>query len=168
MAKAGSAYGMQLLWVLFLSCLFSWVLMGSLRPLCGGHRRHGHPQLPHPLPLWPRHRHRHATGIVIGPWVALSGLTNLCANALYEAFRMLFPTLPESSYPAILGIAIAILGTIYAFLLVGRYAFFERILVVFVSIMGLAFLISMFVVLPSPKRSRPVSSRAFRMCPAPT
>jgi Mn2+/Fe2+ NRAMP family transporter len=27
MAKAGSQFGMQLLWVLALSCLFSWVLM---------------------------------------------------------------------------------------------------------------------------------------------
>ncbi len=27
MAKAGSMYSMQLLWVLALSCLFSWVLM---------------------------------------------------------------------------------------------------------------------------------------------
>jgi Mn2+/Fe2+ NRAMP family transporter len=35
--------------------------------------------------------------------------------------------------------------------MVGRYTFFERILIVFVTIMGVSFIISMFVVLPSPR-----------------
>ena len=39
MAKSGSQYGMQLLWVLALSCLFSWVLMeayGRFAVVTGG------------------------------------------------------------------------------------------------------------------------------------
>ena len=151
MAKAGSQYGMQLLWVLFLSCLFSWVLMeayGRFAVVTGSTAIHSF-----------RTRFRFGpaiavitvVGVVIGQWTALSGLTNLCANAIYEGFRMLFPALPETSYAAVLGLAIAILGIMYAFLLVGRYSFFERILVVFVSIMGLSFIISMFIVIPSPR-----------------
>ena len=151
MAKAGSQYGMQLLWVLFLSCLFSWILMeayGRFAVVTGGTAIHSF-----------RTRFRYGpaiaivtvAGVVIGQWTALSGLTNLCANALYEGGRVLFPALPEAPYPAILGLAIAILGIMYALLMVGRYSFFERILVVFVSIMGLSFIISMFVVMPSPQ-----------------
>ncbi|MEA1950848.1 MAG: divalent metal cation transporter, partial [Planctomycetota bacterium] len=40
--------------------------------------------------------------------------------------------------------------TMYAFLLVGRYSFFEKVLVVFVTLMGISFLFSMFIVMPSP------------------
>ena len=151
MAKAGSQYGMQLLWVLFLSCLFSWVLMeayGRFAVVSGGTAIHSFRTR---FRFGPAIAVLTVVGVVIGQWTALSGLTNLCANAIYEGFRMLFPALPESSYPAILGLAISILGVMYAFLLVGRYSFFERILVVFVSIMGLSFIISMFVVIPSPR-----------------
>ena len=38
----------------------------------------------------------------------------------------------------------------YAFLLVGKYSFFEKILVVFVTLMGVSFILSMFIVLPTP------------------
>lgn len=41
--------------------------------------------------------------------------------------------------------------TDYVFLLwVGQYAFFEKVLIVFVTLMGLSFIVSMFIVLPSP------------------
>ena len=39
----------------------------------------------------------------------------------------------------------------YALLLVGKYSFFEKILIVFVTIMGLSFMLSMVIVLPDPK-----------------
>ena len=39
----------------------------------------------------------------------------------------------------------------YGLLLVGKYTFFEKILVIFVSIMGLSFLVSLFLVYPQPK-----------------
>jgi len=35
-------------------------------------------------------------------------------------------------------------------LLVGEYSFFEKILVIFVTIMGISFIVSMFIVMPSP------------------
>jgi manganese transport protein len=38
----------------------------------------------------------------------------------------------------------------YALLMVGKYSFFEKVLIFFVTLMGVAFLISMFIVLPDP------------------
>ena len=50
----------------------------------------------------------------------------------------------------VLGIAIFIIVTLYGLLLVGKYSFFEKILIVFVTFMGVSFLISMFIVFPDP------------------
>ena len=150
MAKAGSQFGMQLLWVLFLSCLFSWVLMeayGRYAVVTGATAIHSFRTR---LKFGPAIAIVTVTGVVIGQWTALSGLVNLCANAIYEGVRILVTGLPESSYWAVLGIAIVILGSIHALLMVGRYSFFERILIVFVGIMSVSFVISMFIVLPSP------------------
>ena len=63
---------------------------------------------------------------------------------------LFFPGLNERNYWAVLGIAITLIIIMYAFLLVGKYSFFEKILVIFVTIMGISFIISMFMVLPSP------------------
>jgi Mn2+/Fe2+ NRAMP family transporter len=53
-------------------------------------------------------------------------------------------------YESVLGIAIVVIVIMYALLLVGRYTFFEKILVIFVTIMGLSFLVSLFMVYPMP------------------
>jgi len=50
----------------------------------------------------------------------------------------------------VLGIAIVVILIMYALLWVGRYSFFEKVLVFFVTLMGLSFIVSMFVVFPSP------------------
>ena len=89
-------------------------------------------------------------GVVMGQWSALSGILGLTSNAIYEVVRLFFPIINESNYWAVLGIAIALIVIMYAFLLVGKYSFFEKLLVIFVTIMGISFILSMFIVLPSP------------------
>lgn len=151
MAKAGSQFGMKLLWVLVLSCLFSWVLMeayGRFAIVTGETALHGF-----------KKRFRYGKviavliflGVVTAQWCCFSGLLGLTANGLYEAIRLFVPGMSENSYWGILVIAVLILIAMYLLLLVGRYSFFEKILIVFVTIMGISFIISMFIVLPSPK-----------------
>ena len=55
-----------------------------------------------------------------------------------------------AKYETVLAIAIAVIIVFYGLLLVGKYAFFEKILVIFVTIMGLSFIISLFMVYPLP------------------
>jgi Mn2+/Fe2+ NRAMP family transporter len=151
MAKAGSQHGMQLLWVLALSCLFAWILMeayGRYAIVTGGTTIYS---------VKTKLRYGKAfavillSGVVLGQWTCLSGLVGLSAHAVYEGIRLFIPSLSEDNYWAILGIASLIMIIMYALLLVGRYSFFEKILVFFVSILALSFFVSMFIVLPSPK-----------------
>nr|MBI1229184.1 divalent metal cation transporter [Cytophagales bacterium] len=150
MAKAGSQFGMQLLWVLFLSCFFSWVMMeaygryaivtGQTSIYSFKTKIKGGKILAIIV----------VTGIVIAQWNSLTGILGLSASALYEVAVLFVPTLPAESYWAVLGIAIVLIIIMYALLWVGQYSFFEKVLVVFVTLMGISFIISMFVVLPDP------------------
>jgi len=150
MAKAGSQYGMQLLWVLALSCLFSWVLMeayGRYAIVTGETAIHSFRTK---LKFGRTVALITMLGVIIGQWFCLSGLVGLSANALYEGMRLFMPGLSPENYWAVLGIAILILVVMYGLLLVGNYSFIEKVLVLFVSVLGLSFILSMFIVLPSP------------------
>ncbi len=151
MIKAGSQYGMQLLWVLALSTFFAGVLMevyGRFASVTGQTAIHSFKSNLRNGKFWAI---LVIIGVTLGQWASLSGILSLTSNAFYEVARMFFPGLPAEHYTAILLIAIVLIIIMYAFLLIGKYSFFEKLLVVFVSIMGISFLISMFIVIPSPE-----------------
>jgi manganese transport protein len=150
MAKAGSEFGMQLLWVLVLSVLFAWILMeayGRYAVVTGETAIHSF-----------RKKIRHGkilaviivVGIVVGQWNSLTGILGLSANAIYELVHLFFPATASENYWVVLGIAVFLIVVLYGLLLVGNYSFFEKILIVFVTFMGVSFLISMFIVFPDP------------------
>ncbi|MBX6360859.1 MAG: Nramp family divalent metal transporter [Acidobacterium ailaaui] len=150
MIVAGSSFGMQLLWVLLLSCVFSGVLIfayGHYTLVTGetalfGFKHHikGGKWIAILIIL----------GITIGQWNSLTGILGICSNMIYEVFLLYFPSIQRLQYQFVLGIAIFIVIVFYLLLLVGKYSFFEKILVIFVSIMGLSFIISLFFVFPHP------------------
>lgn len=150
MIKAGSQFGMQLLWVLALSCLFAWVLMeayGRYAVVTGNTSIHSfrtHFRFGKSLAILV------IVGIVFGQWNSLAGILGLSANALYETYRLFFPSATPENYWAVLGIACALIIILYGLLLNGNYSFFEGILVFFVTLMGVCFIISMFLTLPDP------------------
>jgi manganese transport protein len=151
MAKSGSVYGMQLLWVLALSCLFSWILMeayGRFAVVTGGTAINGFKRY---LKFGKFLAIVTAIGVVIGQWNSLSGILGLSSHALYEVGRLFIPLLPEDNYWPVLLIAIILITLMYCLMLVGKYSFFETILIIFVAVMGIAFIISMFIVLPPPE-----------------
>ncbi|WP_411031680.1 Nramp family divalent metal transporter [Spongiimicrobium sp. 3-5] len=150
MIVAGSTYGMQLLWVLLLSCIFSGLLMytyGNYALVSGE------------TALYAFKKHIKGgkliailiiLGISFGQWNSLMGILGISANIIFEIFVIYFPQLKEFQYETVLLIAIAVIVIMYCLLLVGKYTFFEKILVIFVTIMGLSFLISLFMVYPLP------------------
>lgn len=150
MIVAGSTYGMQLLWVLLLSCIFSGILMftyGNYSLITGE------------TALFAFKKHLKwgkliailiIIGISFGQWNSLMGILGISANIIFEIFRIYFPQLAGYEYEAVLGIAILIIAIMYGLLLVGKYTFFEKILVIFVTIMGMSFLVSLFMVYPQP------------------
>lgn len=150
MIVAGSTFGMQLLWVLLLSCFFSGILIfvyGNFGLITGDTALHsfknnikGGKLIAILIIL----------GITVGQWNSLMGILGISSNIIFELAAIYFPVLAPHKYNTVLIIAISIISIMYALLLVGRYTFFERILVIFVSLMGLSFLISVFFVHPLP------------------
>ncbi|MCF7817313.1 MAG: Nramp family divalent metal transporter [Kiritimatiellales bacterium] len=149
MTKAGSQFGMQLLWVLALSCLFSWVLMeaaGRFALVTGDTAVHGCRKH---LPGGKWLALLMVIGVVTGQWCCLSGLVGLSSTAMYEGLRLFVPSLGENTYWPVLGIATVLMVVMYGLLWHGGYSFFEKILVFFVTLLGVSFIVSMFVVMPS-------------------
>ncbi len=150
MIVAGSTYGMQLLWVLLISCIFSGLLMfayGNYALISGetalyGFKKHikGGKVLAILIII----------GISFGQWNSLMGILGISANIIFEILAMNFEGLVGYKYETVLTVAILIIGIFYGLMLVGKYTFFEKILVIFVTFMGLSFIISLFFVYPLP------------------
>ena len=150
MIVAGNTFGMQLLWVLLLSCLFTGLLMfvyGNYALITGE------------TALFGFKKHLKAgkfiailiiIGVSFGQWNSLMGILGISSNMLYEILAINFSGLKGHEYEVVLIIAILIIGIFYGLMLVGRYSFFEKILVIFVTFMGLSFLFSLFFVRPLP------------------
>lgn len=150
MIVAGSTYGMQLLWVLLLSCFFSGILIyvyGNYTLITGE------------TALFAFKKHLKwgrlmailiIIGIAFGQWNSLMGIMGISANIIYEIFAIYAPQIIPYKYETVIGIAVVVTAIFYVLLLVGKYTFFEKILVIFVTIMGLSFLISLFLVYPLP------------------
>jgi Mn2+/Fe2+ NRAMP family transporter len=93
MIVAGSSYGMQLLWVLALSCLFSWVLMEAYgryylvtgeTALYSFRKRLKFGNLISILII---------IGITFGQWNSLIGILGISANAIVETLVLFIPAI---------------------------------------------------------------------------
>jgi len=152
MVVAGNEFGMDLLWVLLLSCIFSWVLMeayGRYTLVTGETALYAI-----------RKRIKGGNiiailiiiGITVGQWNSLIGILGISANAFFETLSIFFPIVASNQYASVLIIGILILSTMYFILWQGKYGYLEKVLIFFVSIMALSFVISLFFVLPDPQQ----------------
>ena len=148
MIVAGSKFGMQLLWVLLLSCLFSGILMfayGNYVLITGetalyGFKKH--------LKFGKAMAILIIIGITFGQWNSLMGILGISSNIIFEILAINFEGLIAYQYETVLIITIIIIVVFYLLMLIGKYTFFEKILIVFVSAMGLSFMLSLFFVQP--------------------
>ena len=150
MIVAGSKFGMQLLWVLLLSCVFSGILMfayGNYALLTGETALYGfkkHLKFGKVLAILI------IVGITFGQWNSLMGILGISSNIIFEILALNFQSLRAFQYETVLSIAILVIVIFYLLLLVGKYTFFEKILILFVTLMGLSFFFSLFFVQPLP------------------
>ena len=117
MIVAGSTYGMQLLWVLLLSCVFSGILMfayGNFALVTGE------------TALYAFKKHLKwgkliaimiIIGISFGQWNSLMGILGISANMLFEIFAMNFEGLRPYKYETVLSIAVVVIAIFYCILL---------------------------------------------------
>lgn len=148
MIVAGSEHGMQLLWVLFLSCLFTGVLMyayGNYALVTNSTALYGfrkHLKYGKALAILV------IIGISFGQWNSLMGILGISSNIIFEILSLNFEVLQVYQYEVVLLIAVSIISLFYFTMLLGNYSFFEKLLIVFVSLMGISFVVSIFIVQP--------------------
>lgn len=148
MIVAGSKFNMQLLWVLLISCIFSGVLMfayGNYALITSETALYGfkkHIKFGKTLAIII------IIGITFGQWNSLMGILGISSSIIYEILVINFDGLSAYKYETVLITAIIIIVTFYFLMLVGKYTFFEKILVVFVTLMGFSFLLSLCFVQP--------------------
>ncbi len=147
MASAGSRFGLSFLWALALSCIFSFVMLeayGRYALVTGegalfSYKKH-FKSFGRPLALIT------LASLIIVEILALIGIMGIISNLLQEWSIILFGG--QGWNP--LWIAAAVIIILYIMVLLGEYSFFEKILIIFVSVMGLSFILTMFLVLPEP------------------
>jgi Mn2+/Fe2+ NRAMP family transporter len=145
MAVAGASYGLQLILPVLISCIFTFFLimvfgqytivtgrtvLQSFREFFGS-----------PVALLV------LASLLISEWVSCMGVMAVIVQVVQEWSRPL--TASGEGFSPILMAAI-FGGLIYWIFWQGRHKFFEKVLIVFVSLMGLCFVLTMFMVVPTP------------------
>ena len=147
MASAGARYGLAMIWALALACFFSFVMLeayGRYSLVTGEGALYGYKKhfsfLGKPVALVT------LIGLILVEVLALAGIMGIISNLLQEWSILLFDGRGWNP----LWIAVVLIIILYSLVLLGEYSFFEKILIVFVSIMGVSFILTMFLVLPEP------------------
>jgi Mn2+/Fe2+ NRAMP family transporter len=150
MCKTGSMVGMELLWLLALCCLFMGFLMeafGRYAVVTGETAIYSFRKR---LPWGRIIAILVIVGVVLAQYGACMGILGLCSSMIVEVIQEGTSSHTISPYGARLVVAVLIVAFLYGLLLVGRYPFFEKVLVFFVALMCIVFVASMVMVLPSP------------------
>ena len=150
MIVAGSTFGMGLLWVLLLSCLFSGALIyayGNFALVTGDTALHAFKKY---LPYGRLIGILIIVGVTFGQWNSLIGILGISSNIIFELLALYFPAIAPHKYGVVIAIAAVVISVMYAILLNGHYSLFEKVLVFFVSIMGFSFIVSLVFVHPLP------------------
>lgn len=150
MTVTGNKYGMDLLWVLFFSCLFSGVLIYVSGTYYLTTRETALYAVKKHLPLGKLIAILIILFVGLGQWNSLIGILGITSNVIFEVLSLNFPSIEGHKYGVVIGIAVLIIGIFYSLLIKGNYSIFERILALFVSMMGLSFLFTLLFVFPHP------------------
>ncbi len=143
MAKAGANYGMTLFWALVLSCLFTYLLMvayGRVTLVTGNTALNNF-----------RKYLKGGTvlsiyvfiAVVTGELLAIMGVMGIVVDLITEGFKII--GMGDKSKTVITVILVILM---YLLLWFGKYSLFEKVMTVFVTLMGVCFIIAFFLVHP--------------------
>ncbi|MDO5552677.1 MAG: Nramp family divalent metal transporter [Planctomycetia bacterium] len=153
MIVSGSKYGTTFLWVVALSCIFSAVLMEAYGRLALVTGKTALTNMKHELPFGRRGSVLFAfvtmIMVIAGQWSCLSGLVGLTSHSVCEICRLVGLPLPGSVFWQVIVVAVFALAVLYFLFWFGNYSRFETMLVVLVTILGLSFIASLFLVSPT-------------------
>ncbi len=146
MASSGAAYGLTMIWPLLLSCIFTFfliMLFGRYTSLTG-------------LTILTSFRKHFGLGITVfvlisllgSEWVSCMGVMGVVTQVVQEWSRPL--TKSGNGFSPIIT-ALIFGGMLYYLFWNGQHKIFEKVLAVFVGVMGLSFVMTMFMVIPEPE-----------------
>jgi manganese transport protein len=143
MASAGADHGMSLTWAVFLSCVFTFILIvvfGRFTLITGQTA----------LRSFKIHFGSGITifvllSLIISEMISSIGVMAVMVQSVQEWSR---PLTSSGQGISTIILAAVFAGTMIALLFNGRYNLIEKILSLFVAIMGLCFIITMFMVIP--------------------
>lgn len=143
MAAAGASYGMTLIWPLLISCVFTYLLIivfGRYTAITGdtalnSYRKHFGKWAAIPVLI----------ALLGSEWASSMGVMGVVTQVVQEWSRPLTAS-GEGINPILSGTVFG--GLIYVLFWQGQHRLFERVLALFVGIMGLSFLLTMFMVIP--------------------
>ena len=142
MAAAGSRYGMSLFWTLLLSCVFTFVMLvayGKYTLVTGRTAISSYNEyFGQALSIFIM------VGLIIGEIAALTGIMGIVVELIDEWVLQL-----TGYHINKVIVTIFIILGLYYLLWVGKYVRFEKLLMIFVSIMGVCFITSMILVIPN-------------------
>ena len=147
MSKAGATYGMALLWLLFLSCAFSFVLMVAYGKvtIVSGRTALNNFKLE-----FPQFNIGKIIGIyimvslIIGELLALIGISGIVVELIEEGFRLALPAWEVNR--TIIGILL--IGSMGVLFWKGNYKVFEKVLIFFVAVMLFTFMVVLIMIKP--------------------
>jgi len=145
MAATGAEYGMLLVWPLLLSCIFTFFLIiafGRFTAVTGDTALHSFRKyFGAPAALFV------LAALLVSEFTSSIGVMAIVTQIVQEWSRPLTPS-GEGFNTIILTVIFVTL--IYAVFWNGNYSFFEKILALFVGLMGFSFVLTMFMVSPDP------------------
>ncbi len=141
MAASGSRYGMSLFWALLLSCVFTFVMLVAYGKYTLVSGRTAISSYSEYFGKWISIFIM--VGLIIGEIAALMGIMGIVVNMIDEwALYMTGYHINK------IIVTLLIIGGLYYLLWFGKYTRFEKLLMIFVSIMGVSFIASMILVIP--------------------
>src|SRR5690625_185563 len=148
MGMAGAQHGMQLLWALLLSGVFTYILMvafGQLTLVTGKtalwNFKTEIPKVGKVLAIYV------LAALILGELLALMGIMGIVSELIQEGIRLLTPG--EGNRVETFWIILVISILIFLTLWYGQYKLFEKILTFFVILMVFCFVFVLFMVAPS-------------------
>ncbi|MEM9858389.1 MAG: Nramp family divalent metal transporter [Bacteroidota bacterium] len=145
MASAGANHGTGLMWAVLISCVFTYVLIvtfGQYTLVTGKTALQSFKVNFGPgtakIVLW---------SLIISEMVSSIGVMAILSEVIHE-YSKLFTASGEGFSMTLISLIIGLLVVILLFN--GRYSLIEKILIVFVTVMGLSFLLSSVLIIQSP------------------
>ena len=147
MASAGSRYGMSLFWALLFSCIFTFIMLvayGKYTLVTGKTALHS-------FRIYFRFGSLLSIfimiALIVGELAALMGVVGIVSDLIKEWSKFITPS--GEGFNQIV-VTIVIIVSLYYIFWIGKYSFFEKVLIVFVITMGISFITSMILVIPEP------------------